>query len=82
VEKTTLDLYNIYIFMHYMSYLYSYSIFTFICMFCRSLFFLLYIFFCTIVLSVLLRFTDSDYPFGIFKLFLDCIMLNIKGSSI
>ena len=24
-----------------------------------------------IVLSVLLRFTDSDYPFGIFKLFLD-----------
>ena len=24
----------------------------------------------TIVLSILLRFTDSDYPFGIFKLFL------------
>jgi hypothetical protein len=24
----------------------------------------------SIVLSVLLRFTDSDYPFGIFKLFL------------
>jgi len=24
----------------------------------------------TIVLSVLLRYTDSDYPFGIFKLFL------------
>jgi hypothetical protein len=42
VEKTTLDLYNIYIFMHYMSYHYSYSIFTFICMFCRSLLFLLY----------------------------------------
>jgi hypothetical protein len=38
-------------------------------MFCRSLFvhFLL-----AIVLSVLLRFTDSDYPFSIFKLFLDC----------
>jgi hypothetical protein len=36
-------------------------------MFCRSLFvpFLL-----AIVLSVRLRFTDSDYPFGIFKLFL------------
>ena len=33
---------------------------------CRSLFDLL-----AIVLSVLLRFTDSDYPFGIFKLFLD-----------
>jgi len=25
-----------------------------------------------IVLSVLLRYTDSDYPFGIFKLFLVC----------
>jgi hypothetical protein len=24
-----------------------------------------------IVLSVLLRYTDSDYPFGIFKLFFD-----------
>jgi hypothetical protein len=36
-------------------------------MFCRSLFihFLL-----AIVLSALLRFTTSDYPFGIFKLFL------------
>jgi hypothetical protein len=28
------------------------------------------LFLLTIVLSVLLRFTDSDYPFGIFKLFL------------
>jgi hypothetical protein len=35
------------------------------CMFCRSLFVL---FLSAIVLSVL-RFTDSDYPFGIFKLF-------------
>ena len=26
-----------------------------------------------IVLSVLLRFTDSDYPFGIFKLFLQFV---------
>jgi hypothetical protein len=26
-----------------------------------------------IVLSVLLRFTDSDCPFGIFKLFLRCV---------
>jgi len=34
-------------------------------MFCRSLFVLL-----VIVLSVLLRFMDFDYPFGIFKLFL------------
>ena len=35
-----------------------------ICMFCRSLCALL-----AIVLSVLLRFTDFDYAFGIFKLF-------------
>ena len=41
------------------------------CVFCRSLFVLLYFFFLAIVLSVLLRYTDSDYPFGIrFKLFL------------
>ena len=44
-----------------------YSIFSVICMFCRSLFVLLYFFFWPL-LSVL-RFTDSDYPFGIFKLF-------------
>jgi len=36
------------------------------CMFCRSLFVL---FVLTIALSVPLRYTDSDYPFGIFKLF-------------
>ena len=36
-----------------------YSIFSFICMFCRSLFVL---FLLAIVLSVLLRFTDSDRP--------------------
>jgi hypothetical protein len=35
-----------------------YSIFSFMCMFCRSLFVLL-----AIVLSVLLQYTDSDYPF-------------------
>ena len=39
------------------------SIFSFLCNF-FSLFLL------AIVLPVLLRFTDSDYPFGIFKLFL------------
>ena len=64
-----------------------YSIFSFICMFSRSLFDLLPFFFwplcclsffdirilitsfwylLAIVLSVLLRYTDSDYPFGIF----------------
>ena len=40
------------------------------CMFCRSLFAPLSIFLLSIVLSVLLRFMDSDYRFGIFKLFL------------
>ena len=39
-------------------------------MFCGSVFDL---FLLAIVLSVLLRFTNSDYPFGIFKLFLKCI---------
>ena len=38
-------------------------------MFCRSLFVLLFFFLMAIVLPVLLRFTDSDDPFGIFKLF-------------
>jgi len=36
------------------------------CMFCRSLF---AIFLLAIVFSCRLRFTDSDYPFGIVKLF-------------
>jgi hypothetical protein len=36
---------------------------------CPSVLFLL-----VIVLSVLLRFTDSDYPFGSFKLFLQYIL--------
>ena len=43
-------------------------------MFCRSLFVL---FLLAIMLSVLLRYTDSDYPFGIFKLFLRYILWNI-----
>ena len=41
-----------------------------ICMFCRSLFVLLNFFLLAIVLSVLLRYTDSDYPFGIFEPFI------------
>ena len=47
-----------------------YSIFSFNCLFCRSLFVLLSFFFLAIVFSVLLRYTDSVYPFGISKLFL------------
>jgi len=54
------------------------SIFSFICMFCRSLFVLLSFFLLAIVLSVLLRYTDSDYLFGIFKLFSS---LNRHGNS-
>ena len=46
------------------------------CMFCRSLFVLL-----TIVLSVLVRFTDPDYPFGIFKLFLYTIVYSPSDVS-
>ena len=38
----------------------------FMSLFCRSLFVLLYFFFLAMVLSFLLRYTDSDYPFGIF----------------
>jgi hypothetical protein len=47
-----------------------YSIFSFLCMFCRSLFVLLIFFPFAILLSVLVRLTDSDSPFGIVKLFL------------
>jgi hypothetical protein len=41
--------------------------YSFICMFCRSLFVPFLLFLLTILLSVLLRFTDSAYPLGIFK---------------
>ena len=34
-----------------------------------------------IVLPVLLRYTDSDYPFGIFKLFLICGLIKIVHSN-
>ena len=44
-----------------------YSIFSFMCNVCRSLFDLLSFFVCP--LYYVLRFTDYDYPFGIFKLF-------------
>ena len=46
------------------------------CMVCLSLFALLYFFPLAIVLSVLFRYTDSDYLFGIFKLF--CCLLAKK----
>jgi len=44
-----------------------YSTFSFMCMICRSLFVFLFFFFWP--LCCLFRFTDSNYPFGIFKLF-------------
>ena len=40
-----------------------------------------FLFLLKIVLSVLLRFTDSDYPFGIFKLFLGKRKFNINGGG-
>jgi len=45
-------------------------------MFCRSLFVL---FLLAIVLSALLRYTDSDYLFGIFKLFLQHYLGIVMG---
>ena len=42
--------------------------------FCRSLFVLFRL---AIVLSALLRFTDVDYPFGIYKLFFKCKLAGI-----
>ena len=45
-----------------------YSIFNFMCMFCRLLF-VLFLLTISFVLSVLLRVTNSDYFFGIFTLF-------------
>ena len=49
-------------------------------MFCRSLFVLFPL---AIVLPVLLRFTASDYPFGIFKLFIcDIVMNETNGKTL
>jgi len=44
---------------------------SFMCIFCKSWFFL-FLFLLAIVLYVLLRLTDSDRPFGAFKLFFVC----------
>jgi hypothetical protein len=44
------------------------SLVLYVCFVDRCLSFVLFLL--AIVLSVLLRYTDSDYPFGIFKLFL------------
>ena len=46
-----------------------YSVFNFMCMFCRSLFVLLYCFFWPLCCLFFFLYTDYDYPFGIFKLF-------------
>jgi hypothetical protein len=51
-------------------------------MFCRSLFVFLFFFLLAIVLSVFLQFTDSDYPFGIFKRLLTiCIYIYISTNG-
>ena len=54
-------------------------IFCFLCMLCRSLF---VHFILVIVLSGLFRNTDSDYPFGIFKLFLGGLLLFMLSNYI
>ena len=48
-------------------------------MFCRLLFVLLSFFFLAIVFSVLLRFMDSNYPIGIFKLILQRCTVYMKS---
>ena len=48
-----------------------------VCVIDRCLFFVL--FHLAIVLSILLRFTDSDYPFSIFKLFFHHIIYVMVG---
>ena len=57
-----------------------YAIFSFMCMFCRSLFVLSYFFLLVIVLSVLLQFPDSDYSFDIFKHFLSIRHIKSPGT--
>ena len=54
------------------------SIFGFECVFCGSLFVLLSFFLLAIVLFVF-RFTDADYPFGIFKLFLHTYTMYLRS---
>jgi hypothetical protein len=49
----------------------SYSILIFCVMFCERLFVIYVPFLLSIVLSVLLLFTPSDYLFGVFSIFLD-----------
>jgi hypothetical protein len=58
-----------------------YSIFSLMCMFCKSLFVFLYFILLALVLSVFLQFTDSDYSFRIFKLFLTMYMCAIRRVS-
>jgi hypothetical protein len=48
--------------------------------FCKLLFVLLSFFPLVNALSVLLRFTDTDYPFGIFKLFIGEIFSIVKNT--
>ena len=57
------------------------SIVSFQCMFCRSLFVLLYFFLLAIVMSVF-RYADFDYLFGIFKLFFGLTIFFKKKSKV
>jgi len=51
-------------------------------MFCRSLFALLSFFLLASVLSILLWFTNYDYPFGISKLFYESLLIHISVTDL
>ena len=55
-----------------------YSIYSFMCIFCRSLFVLLYFFFLLAIVLSVLRYTDYDHPFAIFKLFLHSVKKKLE----
>jgi hypothetical protein len=68
------------VFIHGFSVVHVARYVVFCIMFCRSLFVFCPVFLLGIALSVFLRFKDSDYPFGIFKLFIytECFYTDVS----
>jgi hypothetical protein len=58
-----------------------YSVCSCMCIFCKSLFSFCTSYLLAIVLYALLRFKDSNYHFGIFKLFFSCQILILSTLS-